>query len=145
MIETLKTGDFVPIVQPGIVVTERRGGATHFPVPLASEIWTERSGTARRAFENWLRTVQIGKYYALPPNTPAPYVAAYRDAFVRMQSDPGFQQQAKTAIDPDYVMMSAPETKQLIEDLVATPNEDLEFLNRLRGKYSLPAGESIGR
>jgi hypothetical protein len=62
-----------------------------------------------------------------------------------MQDDPEFRQEAKTAIDPDYVMMSAQETKQLIEDLVATPHEDLEFLNRLRNKYGLPAGDLAGR
>jgi hypothetical protein len=38
--------------------------------------------------------------------------------------------------------MSADETKNLIVDLVATPDEDLEFLNRLRVKHGLPAGET---
>jgi hypothetical protein len=143
----LKTGDFVPIVQPGVIVngTLSRRGA--FPeVPLATEILGGKmSETARRPFESWLKTVQIGKYYALPPDTPAPYLAAYRDAFAKMQADPEFQQQAKTALDPDYVMMSALEAKQLIDDLVAMPNEDLEFLNRLRSKYGLPSGDIVGR
>jgi len=143
----LKSGDFVAIVQPGIVVNgtlSRRDAFTD--VPLATEMLDGKmSGTARRAFESWLKTVQIGKYYALPPNTPAPYLAAYRDAFEKMQADPEFRQQAKTALDPDYVMMSAAETKQLIDDLLAMPNEDLEFLNRLRNKYGLPSGDIVGR
>lgn len=143
----LKSGDFVAIVQPGIVIngTLSRRGA--FPdIPLATEMLGGKvSGAAVRAFESWLKTVQIGKYYALPPNTPAPYLAVYRDAFEKMQADPEFQQQAKTALDPDYVMMSAPETKQLMEDLLAVPNEDLEFLNRLRNKYGLPSGDVVGR
>jgi hypothetical protein len=113
---------------------------------LATEILDGKmSGGARRACESWLKTVQIGKYYALPPNTPAHYLEMYRDAFARMQADPDFQQQAKAALDPDYVMMSALETKQLIDELVAMPNEDLEFLNRLRNKYGLPSGELMGR
>jgi hypothetical protein len=41
--------------------------------------------------------------------------------------------------------MSAAETKQLIEDLVSTSDENLEFLARLRNKYGLPAGEAGGR
>jgi hypothetical protein len=148
MIEPLlKTGDFLPIVQPGIVVngTLSRRGA--FPdVPLATEVLDGKlSGAASRAFESWLKTVQIGKYYALPPNTPSHYLAVYRDAFEKMQADPEFRQQAKTALDPDYVMMSALETKQLIDDLVAMPDEDLEFLNRLRNKYGLPSGDLMGR
>ena len=61
-----------------------------------------------------------------------------------MQADPDFRQQAMTALDPDYIMVSAQDTRQLIEDLVAAPNEDLEFLNRLRDRYGLPAGEIGG-
>jgi hypothetical protein len=143
----LKNGDFIPIVQPGVVVNGALSRRDAFPeVPLATEILSGKlSGTASRAFESWLKTVQIGKYFALPPNTPASYLAAYRDAFVKMQADPEFRQQAKTALDPDYVMMSALETKQLIEDLVAIPNEDLEFLNRLRNKYTLLSGNLTSR
>jgi tripartite-type tricarboxylate transporter receptor subunit TctC len=89
--------------------------------------------------------VQIGKYYALPLNTPGPYLAAYRHAFAEMQRDPEFQQQAKTALDPDYVMMSAPEVKQLMDDLAAIADEDLEFLNRLRNKYGLPSADPVRR
>jgi hypothetical protein len=35
--------------------------------------------------------------------------------------------------------------KLLIDDLVATSNEELEFLNRLRNKYGLPAGDVGGQ
>jgi len=62
-----------------------------------------------------------------------------------MQDDPEWRQQAKAALDPDYVMMSAEETRQLVNDLVATADEDLEFLNRLRSKYGLPSGDPMGR
>jgi tripartite-type tricarboxylate transporter receptor subunit TctC len=143
----LKTGNFVPILQPGVVVDGKHTRRDAFPdVPLASDAFAGKlGGTAQHAFDSWLKTVQIGKYYALPPNAPANYLAAYREAFRKMQDDPDFQQQAKTALDPDYVMMSAEETRQLIEVLVATPEEDLEFLNRLRAKYGLPSADSTGR
>jgi hypothetical protein len=62
-----------------------------------------------------------------------------------MQRDPEFQQQAKSALDQDYVLMSGDETMQLIADLVAIPEEDLEFLNRLRNKYGLPSKDGGGR
>jgi len=39
----------------------------------------------------------------------------------------------------------AEETRQLVSDLVATADEDLEFLNRLRSKYGLPSGDPAGR
>jgi tripartite-type tricarboxylate transporter receptor subunit TctC len=139
----VKTGEFMPIVQPGVAVNGKLRRRDAFPeVPLATELLAGRVGTsARNALDSWLKAVQIGKYYALPPNTPPGYVAAYREAFTRMLDDPDFQRQAKTAIDPDYVMMSAAETGALIEQLVATPDEDLEFLNRLRAKYGLPSGD----
>jgi tripartite-type tricarboxylate transporter receptor subunit TctC len=143
----LASGDLVPVLQTGIFAGGALKRRDAFPdAPLLSEAFEERTaGAARRAIDNWLKAVQIGKYFALPPRTPAGVVAAYREAFARMQDDPEFRQQAKTAIDPDYVMMSARETKQLIEDLVATPHEDLEFLNRLRNKYGLPTGDLAGR
>jgi tripartite-type tricarboxylate transporter receptor subunit TctC len=143
----LGSGNFVPVLQTGVVTHGQLMRRDAFPeVPLLSDTLDGHiAGAARHAFENWLKTVQIGKYYALPPNTPAAYVAAYRSAFTRMQHDPEFQQQAKAALDPDYVMTSAEETRQLVNDLVATPDDDLEFLNRLRNKYGLPSGDLIGR
>jgi putative tricarboxylic transport membrane protein len=139
----LKTGDFEPIVQPGVMVNGKLIRRDAFPaVPLATELLQGKlAGVARQAFESWLKTVQIGKYYALPAGTPDNYLAAYREAFSRMLEDPEFQRQARTAIDPDYVMMSAADTADLIRQLVAAPDEDLEFLNRLRTKYGLPSGE----
>jgi tripartite-type tricarboxylate transporter receptor subunit TctC len=143
----LKNGDLVPVLQTGVFVNGKLNRREAFPdVPLLAEALEGRiSGPARSAFESWLRTVQIGKYYALPPGTPARTLAAYRRAFDLMQADPEFRQQAKSALDPDYVMMSAEETKALIDALAATPNEDLEFLNRLRNKYGLPSGDPVAR
>ena len=57
-----------------------------------------------------------------------------------MQADPEFKALAKSTIDPDYVMMSAGDTRNLIEDLVATPPEALELINALRRKYGPPSG-----
>jgi tripartite-type tricarboxylate transporter receptor subunit TctC len=143
----LTTGRFVPVLQTGVSMHGNLRPRERFPdVPLLSEALDGKmTGAARHAVASWLKTVQIGKYYALPPNTPAPYRAAFRDAFTRMQNDPEWHQQAKAALDPDYVMMSAEETRQLVHDLVATADEDLEFLNRLRSKYGLPSGDSVGR
>jgi tripartite-type tricarboxylate transporter receptor subunit TctC len=145
--QLLKTGNFVPVLQTGVFVQGKlRRREAFTDVPLLSEALDGKlTAAAGRAFESWLRTVQVGKYYALPPNTPTAYRAAYRDAFIRMQDDPDWQQQAKATIDPDYVMMSAEETRQLVSDLVATADEDLDFLNRLRSKYGLPSGDPMGR
>jgi putative tricarboxylic transport membrane protein len=139
----LAKGSFAPVLQTGVFSngTLRRRDA--FPqVPLLTELLQSKiTGAARAAFASWLQTVQIGKYYALPPNTPAPYVAAYRQAFSRMQGDPEFRELARTAIDPDYALTTAADTKQLIDGLMASSAETLEFINALRNKYGLPSGE----
>jgi hypothetical protein len=138
----LVQGSFAPVLQTGVfangALARREGFAD---VPLLTQLLDGKlSGPMRDAFGSWLRTVEIGKYYALPPGTPAEYLAAYRAAFARMQDDPEFRQLARSAIDPDYVMMSAADTRNLIEELVATPAEALELINGLRHKYGLPSG-----
>jgi tripartite-type tricarboxylate transporter receptor subunit TctC len=143
----IKSGDLVPVLQTGVFAAGKLKPRESFTdIPLLSDALAARlPAPGRSAFENWLKTVQIGKYYALPPNTPASYVAAYRAAFAAMQNDPEFVREARAAIDPDYVMMTAQETASLIADLAETPNQDLEFLNRLRNKYGLPSGSVGGR
>jgi tripartite-type tricarboxylate transporter receptor subunit TctC len=143
----LKSGRFVPVLQTGVFTGGALRRRESFPdVPLFSELLAGKlPQEAASVFENWQRTVQIGKYYALPPGTPASYVQAYRDAFMQMQSDPDFPAQARAALDPDYVMMSGPETRRLIGELVATPAGDLDFINRLREKYGLAAGRKRER
>ena len=139
----IDNGTLVPILQTGTYAGGRLIPSDAFPrVPLLTQALDGKlNGTARHAFDRWLKSVQIGKYYALPPGTPERWVAAYRAAFRRMQDDADFRREARIALDPDYVMMSAPETQALIEGLAATPDEDLEFLNRLRNKYGLPSGD----
>jgi tripartite-type tricarboxylate transporter receptor subunit TctC len=138
----LVQGGFAPVLQTGVFANgalARREGFADVPL-LTQALEGKLNGSTRDAFASWLRTVEIGKYYALPPGSPAKYLAAYRVAFARMQDDPEFRQLAKSAIDPDYVMISAADTKNLIEELVATPAEALELINGLRHKYGLPSG-----
>jgi len=107
-------------------------------VPLISEQLNHKiSGQALSALKSWLNAAAIGKFYALPPNTPAHYVAAYRDAFSRMEADPEFQEKAKIALDPDYEMMSAADIKELVVAVMATSDKDREYLGQLRDKHGL--------
>jgi tripartite-type tricarboxylate transporter receptor subunit TctC len=132
-------GKYAGVAQVGLFSNSTFQRREAFPdVPLISEMLKGKiSGQALSAFNSWLNAAAIGKYYALPPNTPANYLAAYRDAFTRMQDDPDFREQAKTALDPDYAMMSAEDTKQLITNVMSTSEQDLIFLNGLRDKYNL--------
>src|SRR5581483_10988341 len=140
----IETGKFVGVAQVGLFAAGKFERREVFPdVPLISELLDGKiTGQALSAFNGWLKAAAIGKYYALPPKTPANYIAAYREAFTRMQDDPEFKQQAKTVLDPDYAMMSAEDTRQLVADIMTTAKEDVAFLNQLRSKYGLQSDGS---
>ncbi len=107
-------------------------------VPLISEQLADKvNGRAQSALTSWLNAAAMGKFYALPPNTAASYAAAYRAAFARMQADPEFQEKAKVALDPDYEMMSATDTKALVRAVMATSDAERDFLAQMRSRHGL--------
>jgi tripartite-type tricarboxylate transporter receptor subunit TctC len=107
-------------------------------VPLISEQLAGKvNERAQSALNSWLNAAAIGKFYALPPGTPQQLVAAYRSAFARMQDDPEFQEKARLALDPDYEMMSADDTRQLVAAVMGTSDKDREFLGELRERHGL--------
>jgi tripartite-type tricarboxylate transporter receptor subunit TctC len=114
----------------------RRGGFDDVPL-ISEQLAPKIHGQARSALNSWLNAAAIGKFYALPPDTPKSYTTAFRNAFTRMQSDPEFQEKAKVALDPDYEMMSAADTKALVAAVMATSDSDREFFMQLRAKHGL--------
>lgn len=114
-------------------------------VPLMTELLEGKlNDEGKRAFAAWTETIKLGKYFALPPNTPPAYVAAYRAAYEKMQSDPEFKAQAEIGIEPGYVMMTAAEALETIQKIAAIPDADLALIDRMRDKYALPAGDAQG-
>lgn len=133
---------FEPVVQAGIFDDGKLKRRDEFPnTPTVGELIRPKLKTAleKEVYENWERTIQIGKFYALPPKTPKEYVEAYRKAFAALASDPGFQKAAKAQIDDNYVLIPADNTAKIIGAMAATPDRDLDFILRLRVKYGLPA------
>src|SRR5207237_1809113 len=55
---------------------------------------------AAKGFEYWM-TIHTGpdKWLALPPGTPEPLVAAYREAYRRVLSDPKFIERSRKVTD----------------------------------------------
>lgn len=132
-------GKFTGVSQIGVFADGKYVRRAAFKdVPLISEqLEGKVKGQTLSALKSWLNAAAIGKFYALPPNTPAPYVASYRDAFTRMQADLDFQEKAKIALDPDYQMMSAEDTRQLVVAVMGTSDKDREYLSYLRDKHGL--------
>lgn len=132
-------GAFSVVMQTGVMKNGKLSRRDGFEdVPLISEaVAGKLSGQAQGAFNSWLDSIQIGKYFALPPNTPSNYAAAYQNAYLKMNEDAEFRKQAEQALEPDYVLMSAKEVATLVDRMAATPEDDYRYVDRLREKYGL--------
>lgn len=139
----LEDGRFYVVVQAGVFSDGKVRRRSALPdVPTMGElIGLKLSGLGKAAFESWQRTIQIGKFFALPPNTPKPYVDAYRAAYKKMGADPEFKAAAVTQLDDDYVLMEPNDVKAIIEEMAKTPDEHLKYLLQMREKYGLPVPE----
>lgn len=137
---------FTVVAQTGIVRDGRIVRRDQFrDVALMTELLEGKlNAEGTRAFAAWTETIKLGKYFALPPNTPEAYVKAYRAAYEKMQSDAEFKAQAEIGIEPGYVMMTAAETVETIKRIAAIPDADLALIDRMRDKYALPAGDGGG-
>lgn len=139
----IEDGRFALVVQAGVFKDGELRRREAFPdVPTMAElVGPKLAGPGKSAFDSWERTTQIGKFFALPPNTPRDYVDAYRAAYAKMADDPDFKKAAAVQLDADYVLMPAADVERIIRDMKATPEEDLGFLIRLRDKFGLPVPE----
>jgi tripartite-type tricarboxylate transporter receptor subunit TctC len=135
---------FAAVVQAGIYVGGKLTRRNEFPnTPTISELVQPKLKTdlEREAFASWERTIQLGKFFALPPNTPKEYVEVYRKAYQKLNDDAEFRKAAVAQLDDDYQLMTAEESQEVVDALARTPDRDLEFLIHLRVKYGLPADE----
>jgi tripartite-type tricarboxylate transporter receptor subunit TctC len=142
--EILTTSDkFVPVMQTGVYKNGKLARRDGFEtIPLISEaIEGKISGPAKSAFNSWLDSIQIGKYFAMPPNAPENYVEAYRKAYLKMNEDPEFRKQAVMALEPDYILMTAQEVAVLIDRMAAAHEDDYRYVDHLRDKYGLSGRE----
>jgi putative tricarboxylic transport membrane protein len=136
----LDDGRFVVVVQAGVFSdgqVRRRAALPEVPT-MGELIGPKLSGLGKAAFASWENTIQIGKFFALPPGTPKEYVDAYRAAFEKTAADPQFKTAAVAQLDDDYVLMAPDDVTSIIKQMSATPPEHLKFLLDMREKYGLP-------
>jgi tripartite-type tricarboxylate transporter receptor subunit TctC len=87
-------------------------------VPLAAQFATSEAN--RRVLELFVERQHYGRPFLAPPGTPAPIVAAYRDAFTRLVADPEFIREtdaARLIIKP----ATGQEMAALVERIYANP------------------------
>lgn len=140
-----KQGGFVELVQIG----EMRGGkvaarASYPEVPTMHGLIADKlSGIARESFAYWTDSNQIDKWYAVPPATPAPVVAAYRTAFRQAVADPEFVSLGRKQLSPDFGTQTAEEITRLVRDTSYPSASITAYTHELRVKYGLP-GQPLG-
>jgi tripartite-type tricarboxylate transporter receptor subunit TctC len=135
-----KQGGYKEFVQIG----ERHDGAfgprSYAPdVPtIKASIEDKLTPEQKDAFTFWMDSNQIDKWYALPPETPASVVAAYRGAFDKTFTDPEFLKLGRVQIGPDFNRQSAEEMTALVRDTSYPSAAITVYMHDLRVKHGLP-------
>jgi tripartite-type tricarboxylate transporter receptor subunit TctC len=137
--ERLKSGGLTILSQTGTVKNGHAVGRPELDhVPLFTEQIEEKitNGAARKAFDYWKALNSADKFLALTPDTPAEIVGAYREAFRKTSEDPSFIE-AGARLSEGFGPISGEEYQSLLNVLVDTPQEALDYLKRLMRKQGL--------
>jgi hypothetical protein len=93
---------------------------------------------AQQAFKYWVSITSTDKFLALLSGTPAPIVAAYREAYAKAMKDPGFLAASK-GISEEFEPMSYGDVELLIKALADTSPEVLDYMKKIFAKQGLKA------
>ena len=118
-----------------IVGSDAFGDAPLFTDMIAGKI---KQPAAQKAFDYWVALNSADKWLALPPGTPAPLLAAYRKSFEDISADPEFMAQGNR-ISEGFTPISAADFGRLVDILVSTPPEAIEYTKELMRKQGLGA------
>jgi tripartite-type tricarboxylate transporter receptor subunit TctC len=135
----LESGKFKILVQTGarkngrLVPRADFGGA-----PILAEMLEGKMNDAlvADAFAYWGNIAAMDKWLALPPKSPQPMLAAYRDAYAKMVRDPQFIDRGK-AISDDFEPLSHEDVEALVQALGRMPPQAIDFMSGLLRKQGL--------
>lgn len=136
----MDSGDFVTPVQTGVIGDGKLVRGKHYPdVPVFSDLIKPLLKTPREvsAFEAWEVIVQGGKWFALPPDTPAEIIAIYRKAFDQAVVDPEFAPLASKFLGEDFTTATGAEMDQVADKTDLISDSDVAFFDELREKVGL--------
>lgn len=137
----LDGGKFIGAVQAGDLEGGKFVARKTFPdiAVFPDLVLPKVEGVAKEAFESWLYSNQVGKWFALPPNTPADVVATYRSAYREIMKDPKFIEQAQNQFSADFEPMFAEDVSLVVNALASTSDAALQYTTDMRVKHGLPA------
>jgi tripartite-type tricarboxylate transporter receptor subunit TctC len=134
IVKLMASGRFKLLVQSGMLKDGNLISRAEFTeAPLISTLVAGKIGDpiAARAFDYWM-AVHAGpeKWLALPPQTPEPIVAAYREAFGKTTLDLEFVERSRKVAD-DFSPMSHLDVETWMKTLGSTPDEAIEFISAM--------------
>jgi len=137
----LKAGRFVGMAQLGALDDNgnRVRRDAFADVPLLDElILPKLTEQQKSVYLGMQADFAINKWLALPPGTPKPMVAAYREAYMKSVKDEDFLAMATKQIDEDFTPLSGVQVAKIVADLALITDAEIEFVNQLRRKNNLP-------
>jgi tripartite-type tricarboxylate transporter receptor subunit TctC len=137
--QLLGSGDFVGLAQAGSYRGGELVGREDYPdVPLfPPQITPKLAGVARQAFDYFLFSNVVGKWFALAPGTPDDLAAAWRAAYDQTSADPEFLAAARAEIGEDFAPMPAADLTLAARRLAETSDAALAFEAALKTKHGL--------
>ena len=134
------TGSFTFPAQTGDMRNGRFAPSARFAnVPVFSELIRPalKDSKALTAFKAWETLAQIGKWMALPPNTPPQVVGVYRQAFTQIVRDTKFNQEAESILGDGFSTATGEEMQQLTSVADSISDDALKFFDQLREKVGI--------
>lgn len=139
----VNSGKFEILVQTGTLEQGKVVPRTEFgQVPMFSKLLDGNINDPiqRKGFDYWYALLSSDKWLALPPNTPAPIVAAHREAFKKISKDPEFLDRAKK-VSEDLEMQPAADMEATVKTLGSTPPEALDYITAMLSKQGIGSGK----
>lgn len=137
----LEAGQYVPFVQMGDLDDQgvARPRASLADVPLFPQLIEPKlPAELRTAFNSWLQSQYLDKWFALPPKSQPEHVAAYAAAFLKAVEDPEFIAAVRAQFGDDFKHTNGQTMTGLIRGLVEGAEAVATHMNDMRRKHGLP-------
>src|SRR6185312_8078304 len=138
----IDSGKFDILNQSGSLVNGKFVGRPDFGnAPVFSDRMQGKiaDSMGQKAFKYWINVNAMDKWLGLMPDTPAPIVATYREAYAKMAKDPEFIELGQR-ISEDFGPMSYQDVELLVHALADTPPDVVDYLSEMLAKQGLKIG-----
>jgi tripartite-type tricarboxylate transporter receptor subunit TctC len=136
----LASGDFKILAQSGTLQDGKMGGRPEFkdaPVITKQMEGKIKNPVEAMSFEYWSTLSAMDKWLALPPDTPEPIVATYRQAFKAMIEDPEFIERTKNSTE--FTPTSAEDITDWLKTLGKITPEAINYIGVMLNHQGITA------